>query len=57
MREIARYLNIDFQKAQKIEKGKIRLNREYLPRICEKLNLSLNDYMNKISFLSYFDYN
>ncbi len=57
MREIARYLNIDFQKAQKIEKGRIRLNREYLPRICEKLNLSLNDYMNKISFLSYFDYN
>lgn len=57
MREIARYLNIDFQKAQKIEKGRIRLNKEYLPRICEKLNLSLNDYMNKISFLSYFDYN
>lgn len=57
MREIVRYLNIDFQKAQKIEKGRIRLNREYLPRICEKLNLSLNDYMNKISFLSYFDYN
>lgn len=57
MREIARYLNIDFQKAQKIEKRRIRLNREYLPRICEKLNLSLNDYMNKISFLSYFDYN
>lgn len=57
MREIARYLNIDFQKAQKIEKGRIRLNREYLPRICEKLNLSLNDYMNKISFLLYFDYN
>lgn len=57
MREMARSLNIDFQKAQKIEKGRIRLNREYLPRICEKLNLSLNDYMNKISFLSYFDYN
>ncbi len=57
MREIVRYLNIDFQKAQKIEKRRIRLNREYLPRICEKLNLSLNDYMNKISFLSYFDYN
>lgn len=45
MREMARSLNIDFQKAQKIEKGRIRLNREYLPRICEKLNLSLNDYM------------
>ena len=57
MREIAKYLNIDFQKAQKIEKGRIRLNREYLPRICKKLNLSLNDCMNKISFLSYFDYN
>ena len=53
MREMARSLNIDFQKVQKIEKGKIRLNREYLPKICEKLDISLNDYINKISFLLY----
>ena len=45
-REMARFLNIDFQKVQKIEKGKIRLNREYLSKICEKLNIDIEKFIN-----------
>lgn len=46
MREMARYLNIDFQKLQKIEKGKIRLNKEYLYKICERLNINIEKSIN-----------
>ena len=46
MREMAKYLNIDFQKIQKIEKGKIRLNKEYLYKICERLNINIEKFIN-----------
>ena len=46
MREIARYFNIDFQKLQKIEKGKIKLNKEYLYKICERLNINIEKFIN-----------
>ena len=46
MREMAKYLNIDFQKIQKIEKGKIRLNKEYLPKICKRLNINIEKFIN-----------
>ena len=48
MREMARYLNIDFQKLQKIEKGKIRLNKEYLYKICERLNMNVENFIMNI---------
>lgn len=45
MREMASYLNTNFQKLQKIEKGKIRLNKEYLPKICERLNINIEKFI------------
>ena len=48
MREMARYLNIDFQKLQKIEKGKIRLNKEYLYKICERLNIDVKNFVSNL---------
>ena len=48
MREMARYLNIDFQKIQKIEKGKIRLNKEYLYKICERLNIDVKNFVSNL---------
>ena len=46
MREMVRYFNIDFQKIQKIEKGKIKLNKEYLYKICERLNINIEKFIN-----------
>ena len=48
MREMARYFNIDFQKIQKIEKGKIRLNKEYLYKICERLNIDVKNFVSNL---------
>ena len=48
MREMAKYLNIDFQKIQKIEKGKIRLNKEYLYKICERLNIDVKNFVSNL---------
>lgn len=45
MREMASYLNTNFQKLQKIEKGKIRLNKEYLYKICERLNIDIEKFI------------